>query len=281
MPSIVLSWGAIGVAIFFFVSGYGNCFSIKRCKEVKEKVKWFFTKSWNLLRTFIFCYVVVIIVLALNSKEGISIECVMRDFIALRMPETSTWYLKIQILFYLFRAISACIFAKLSTMLFVLSIGYAAFFYYIGMPDYWWMTSLCFVTGVWFAENKETLDKIAKKHRVGVIAGGIVGFALSYILNIMVDSQAWLVKLCLYACICVSIVFVVVYSNIDSVIYQKIGTISLEIYLIHIGLITSLFRTDVNYHVLCFVYIVLVSALSISVHLLVKKLDAGKKIVRQ
>ena len=121
----VFSWGAIGVSLFFFLSGYG-CYSsvIKK----KRLINWLTNHILKMLLHFAVAFILVVSISILLFGRTTTTSEIFTCFFEARMPGSTTWYLKIQILFYIFITISMIISkkSKYSTAIIVaLSIVYA------------------------------------------------------------------------------------------------------------------------------------------------------------
>lgn len=96
---MVFSWGAVGVAIFFILSGYGCFLSISKNEN---NASWTLKHIAKMLCHFVIAYVFVIGILCLIFRENIKLKDIFLCLLSLRMPGSTTWYLKIQMLFYIF-----------------------------------------------------------------------------------------------------------------------------------------------------------------------------------
>ena len=64
--TVIRSFGGIGVAIFFFLSGFGNFISLSNVKERKLIILKVLRKILRLISTFIICFILVFSVKANN-----------------------------------------------------------------------------------------------------------------------------------------------------------------------------------------------------------------------
>lgn len=101
--TILFSGGGIGVAIFFLLSGYGCYISIE--KTQKEFI-WFLKHALKMLIYFAVTFALVLLFSNYVLKGAFGQKEWIQSFIALRFPGTTSWYFKIQILFYLLLALS-------------------------------------------------------------------------------------------------------------------------------------------------------------------------------
>ena len=242
IQGIVNSWGGVGVAIFFFLSGYGNYFSIKKSyasRKIKNVFFWLFHRIVRLIVVFVFCLTVTVLVAKLIKPEMYNFQDYFYNLITLKMPGTSTWYLKIQIMLYFFITIST-IWGnkKISLWVGILTAIYVfVASTLLEMPDYWWKTAMCFSAGIFISENKDCVEKWITSHKVISILAMICcsAFAYGYIL---LAHGYWVIPQC--------VAFILLSSGVCVVItclnpcgrpFGWMRSITLELYLIHIGIL--------------------------------------------
>ena len=145
--------------------------------------------------------------------------------------------------------------------------------------DYWWKTSLCFSAGCFVAQFKSSVKNYFELWYCKLtvfFAGGIAYFAI-----IKDGHYRIALQLSAYIFIALSIaLFWDCYIKGNSV-FERVGKISLDIYLVHIGLLEAVFshQIDINYIIL--IYIGVVVILTIINHLISEKLFTRiKKLFR-
>ena len=244
---IVFSWGGVGVGIFFLLSGYGNLVSIGKVINNKSlRINWILKRIIRLIVSFLFSFLFVVFITKLLGVCHYDCQGLCLHFIQLKLPDCSTWYLKIQILLYFLLFLSFIItgliknknnviIALLFLTVFVLCYDLIAF-YCLKLPDYWWKTSFCFVFGTLLYYIKSKVEKKLQNRIYNWICFFVVLliFSFSYILSIR--NTASLVSLFLFAMISASICYMLNIFNVSNKFLSRIGHISLELYLIHIGL---------------------------------------------
>ena len=249
----------MGVGLFFLLSGFGNMASLMKSfmNPASSKTDWILKRLVRLVISFIFSFIFVVLFTKLFGVCEYDLKGLCLQFIQLKLPDCSTWYLKIQILLYVFIFVSffcANIFkakeiTKYSTVsgiicaVFVLVYAFIANFY-MKLPDYWWKTSLCFVGGAFLYLIRDWLAKRQSKKalKLGTILFTLLLFAISYILTLRKPSS--FLNLIFFLEISFAIVYFLDLFNVRSNILSKVGNISLELYLIHIGLMNLI---ETNY----------------------------------
>ena len=191
------------------------------------------------------CYVITCLIYLLFDKNVFDIH----DFLFLLMPYCTTWYLKIQILFYFFLVFAVLIVRRynrnanmVAFYVFILSLGCTLLLQYFGFEDWWWKSNLCFALGVSVAINIEKLKSIINGNNRQVVILSFMAMC-TYIMCIKFDCN-WIlgpvlsvVRMLVFFCWFYAIKF---FSRA-----KFISKYTLEIYLIHIGLI-ELFVKEVN-----------------------------------
>lgn len=265
LHKVIFSWGAVGVALFFFLSGYGNAASLERLNQfmkgldLKSLLLWLFKRLVRLYVAFIICFVGVVGVLSIFGIQHMSRFELLVEFLHLRLPDCSTWYLKIQLLLYIFIVFSFWIsIIALSRskilnsktvkilfcgILFVLTVAYYIIAVYVmDLPDYWWKTSLSFWMGVTIYLFKGKIEKLLIESRGSVRmlayrAMMFVLFCLSYIFVLMAHHYS-ILHLLAYALLAFSMCAIMDVLHLYSRYFINVGAVSLELYLIHIGCMT-------------------------------------------
>lgn len=274
--TIVSSWGAVGVAIFFFLSGYGNYYSVEKISNEyvpSARIQWIIHRIAKLVITFVLCYILVVLITALLIPDAYNIKEYFINFMFLKLPGTSTWYLKIQILMYVFIWFSSFIPKRMrSVCVAALSLVYVIIAYSINLPDYWWKTSLCFCAGMFIAQCKPVLERMIHKYHIQCIVFAMCAFILGYSYIILLAKDYLLLPQCIsYVAVSVGICLLLSFLHPMSGMLSFVGDVSLEIYLIHIGILLPIVTTDhANTSVVLYIFLSLTGAFLI--HKLADKL---------
>ena len=160
------SLGGAGVDLFFFASGYGNFYSVKKLSGAKERILWLVKRVINIIIAYLVCYAISFLVLRILGYTE-TVRGTLNDLISLKMPLSLTWYLKIQLLLYVVLIIS--LFIKnnvLRSIIFVgLSLALTVACYRMGLNGQWWKSTMCFCIGFFTAEHKRSICQFLDKHK--------------------------------------------------------------------------------------------------------------------
>ncbi len=258
--------GAYGVSIFFALSGYGNSFSIDR---TNNRFLWLFRKIIEIIVPFAFSYLYVILCgLFFAESENINTG-LFQSFFTLTIPGTTTWYLKIQILLYVFLFLGIIVSRKhYIIVVTVFSIIYIIIVSQISTQTFWWQTIMCFSCGIswrYFRKNNKTPSNV-----FGVILYGIFVAITFYI---VLKFYGTVIAHCVhYICFAWFILEISYLDLPQNRIIKWIGQRSIVVYLIHIGLCPMLIGKVYNLSLSIALAIILTSLGSIIVGGISKKL---------
>lgn len=256
---MLFSGGAIGVSVFFLLSGYGCYCSVSK----KDRYgKWLLKHIIKMIVHFSFAFFVVIALCIVCLDVPLNWKEVMLEYVTLRMPGSTVWYFKIQLLFYIFLAIAAKIGKKNESLIVAgFSLGYALVAdYVLGLPDFWWKTTLCFSAGCFLAQYKDKIDEYVKKYSVKIL---ILVMACGSYLFMMNDGYFRIyVQLPAYVLISLSIVLFWDWLIKGNAVLRVIGKGSLDIYLVHIGIVEYVFllRMKLDFKILLFICVAVIAA---------------------
>ena len=262
LQMLIVSLGAFGVQIFFFLSGFGSYFSISKQNKINGYLSWGGRHSFRLIISFIVCYAVVCLIY-LSFKQMVFN---LYDLLLLLMPYCTTWYLKIQILFYLFLVIAIWIAKSLgknddvmACVVFILSLMSIMILQCYGFEDWWWKSNLCFALGILVAINIEKIkSKINGSNRQVILLTILAMFV--YILCLKFDKHCLLGPI--VATIRIFICFSWFYAIKFKIRFQYYSKYTLELYLIHIGLIELFIKeVDKNMPVVMLIFFTIIATL--------------------
>ena len=279
-PSIRITFffyvsGALGVAICFLLSGYGLG------KSYQHKQNYL---SHFLPIKFLNCllpYFILYFIYAVFFRPGRS--TVLHEILRLQMAGNPLWYLKVQLLMYVFFFVTyRCIHNdsyKLSA-LWASCLLYCIFLYCLHAPMYWYQTCLFFPMGVWLSEADDiVLPVLRKKSSCAAFAG--ISLCVTVILyfkgrmgmDLLIDG-IFTLSFTLFA--------LGVASYIEnSILLLKMGEYSLEIYLIHCLILTLDDHYFLGTNALSYISLTaVVLVLAYILHWVCKKLEnrLGKKL---
>lgn len=258
---IIGVWGALGVSLFFSLSGYGCAFSIKKINQnFRAVLRWYIIHFFRIFIFFSISFAIVISICTVVSDSGLEVDRIVTDFFTLTIPGTSTWYLKIQILFYIFIASSIMINEKYRWILLcVLTLLYAIVAYTVELPDFWWKTSMSFPAGYIIADQAIELEKLQKAKNVMILLVFFIG--ISYF-GILLDSDyTFLLQLILWPVLSACIIFLAQVLKFESRTFKIIGKLSLELYLIHIGLVNMSIFVGSDFSIALFLIVIAVATI--------------------
>lgn len=188
-------------------------------------------------------------------RTQLSIYLYVRDFFTLTIPDTAEWYLKVQMLMYIFVLLAFLINAKKSSvLLFIFTLAYVCCGFILKLPDYWWMTAMCFPLGFAFADYKEQVISLSSFRNFRYAAGAVCAVALFW----RIKGGGHPAVLVLYH---LAIAAFVMSFLSKFRFYSKglalLGKHSIMIYLIHIGLVGLCFDAQSNIWLSAALYICL------------------------
>lgn len=139
-----LNYAYLFVALFFFLSGYGNFISISK---TPKSIKWLVKR---LLCLFIFFSFGLVVNIILNRNVYTSNSTLLYDFFSLTYRPYTLWYLKVLFIYYLLTFFSKLLFVKQNKQvffLFMVTILYIIICILLGVPNYWWNSVIAFPMG--------------------------------------------------------------------------------------------------------------------------------------
>lgn len=233
--------GGIGVAIFFFLSGYGCYISVGKSTN---KFNWVSKHVAKMLIYFGISFIFVMLISCLMLGNTFDVKEWILSFVMLRLPGTTTWYFKIQLLFYVFLAISEKLKERQVYLITLFVLLYAIIADFSGLSDYWWKTSLCFAAGCAVAKYREVIIPVIEKVSVKIILIVIGCGAIKYT---RIDYHYILMpQLIAYVLIAGSLVIAWDWLMGNNKVLEKIGKTSLTMYLVHIGVVDSIFLLNIG-----------------------------------
>lgn len=219
--------GALGVAICFFISGYG----LGKGYHHKENYLSHFLPK-KLLRVLM-PYFVLYAVYALIAKP--SWRQIIRELFTLRMAENLLWYLKVQLLLYIFFYCSYRLVKKEERKLLTLITGcivYSLLLFSLHAETFWYKTCLFFPLGVWFSTADGFFLPLLRKKTTCIIFAFISFFMFAMIYFKGRMGMELLVDGIYMSAFGLFLVGLGSYFK-ESLLLGWIGKYSLEVYLLH------------------------------------------------
>ena len=252
--------GVLFVGVYFFYSGYGLFYSFK---NKKDYLKGFFRKRLSaVLIPFYVCILIFVAVSLIKGEQDLSFDIVLQ-LTGVLLINDHMWYIVeislLYILFYvLFRFIkneklalalmTGCVVLMIVASLLL---GHGNYWF---QGEWWYNTSFLFVIGILVARNKDRFIAFCKKHYSKILVILVPSFLLLFKANeYMLENYGYWTEYTReygYQSICdkamtlgVQLTTVIIFSFIIILVGMKIrcnnsvlsflGSISLELYLIH------------------------------------------------
>lgn len=242
--------GYLLVSLFFFFSGYGLMASYR------QKGTKYLQQFWKNKILYIFLIYLWISVAYAIVKFLMGIEMTPRifaiSFINGSPVANYSWYIIVQLLLYIvfwgafsIKRVSNKIKILIVLMLEVIM---AVIFHQLSYSVIWYMSNFAFVVGIWWAEEKEQIDLFVDKHWFLSEVVALGSFALFSGLPLIankfwgMDEEVRLV--CRIISSTVFVLFVIILMKkftFKEGVWDFLGEISMEIYLVH-GLIIILLK---------------------------------------
>lgn len=251
---LIFSWGAIGTAVFFILSGYGCYIAINK---TKNPIAWTLLHIVKLLIHFSVAFMLICIINIYIFKINIDIKEIYLSFIRLCIPTTSTWYLKMLILLYLYLLLSVLFNKNKSHIIvtFLIIINSVIFRYVFNFPDYWWKTSLCFAAGCIIGKYRNIIFSSVDKKIVSITA--LIFFFFSFLLIMKDYEYKLIIQLPSYVFIASYIIYLFDKQVYEINIFKRIGKMSLDIYMIHIGIVETIFTKNISINIKVLIFIII------------------------
>lgn len=253
--------GFLCVSFFFLMSGYGLTLGYNK----NNKMEGFFKKRFlRLYFPFVIANIIIAILynLILNSNYSI-IKILITSFTMRTIHgKTILWYIFVQILMYLFFYLSFKIFKNRKFQVFsviFLTIIYILIAKYLGQGAWRYNTALCFSIGVVIASYKDIAVSLLKKYYWIILSFLTFIFIITWRL-VYVNFYSY------YNTFISAIVFSILITvftykfKIDSKIFNCLGNISYEIYIIQLPIINIVVES-IGLNILSLVVIIIVTIL--------------------
>ncbi len=235
----------LGVGACFFVSGYGLYKSFASKKDYLDR---FLLSKFSRVLVPYFLLFIISLIFRIVLKDSISLKDVFLELITLRMDGLLLWYLKIQLLLYVFFFLSFRFFSeKKIVALFVFTIIYIIIAWKSGLTAYWYNTCLFFLLGVVFAKyEKKLLPVITSKFGTLVSLGTFLFLFLVIFFFGRLNIEFIIDFFYIFSFVAFILSLLSFFSG--SKVLSFSGKYSMEIYLIHLLLLRrsmfGLFSSD-------------------------------------
>lgn len=199
------SMGGIGVILFFFISGFG---SFQAMERAKNKTIWLVNHVVSIIIIYLLCYISHIITyeIVTAGTYPIVINDILLDWIHLRAALTTAWYVRIQLLVYVFLYLTSPVSRKnvRILLLILLCLGQSILFWRMGFTANWWKSTLCFSLGAAVAVYRREIYSLFVDRRKSFLIASVLVLPFSYVLSLKIDVYA--VKVIANVFLCMSLV---------------------------------------------------------------------------
>lgn len=223
----------LGVSACFLVSGYGLFISMSK-KE--NYLKGFLIQKFSRLLIPYFIFFIISIIVNLTTDNIVNFKDTILELITLQLDGLLLWYLKIQLLLYIFFYLSFKFIKNQNiaiTVIFVLTLIYYVIALKCGLKPYWYNTCIFFALGILMAKTKDSILHLIKKCYIFIPSGiiTIAIFIFIYLfgrmeLEILIDNAYMLAF---------NVFLIGIFMNFNNSYFLNImGKYSMEIYISHL-----------------------------------------------
>ena len=238
--------GYLAVSVFFFLSGYG----LQKAFITSENYKKHFL-SKRLSKIIIPYMIVVVIYWICYSIMGdaLSLRSILESMMKGSPFVSNSWYIicicNFYIAFWIFMTMTK---NQFDLMVFLAIIWYGFYVFYCRLLGYgaWWYNSThLLVGGMYWAIHERDIIFFVKKYYTNVFSLVFIGFLFTYISGFMVDTWlSMILKMLSSVLFVVTVILISLKIKVKDGIFGILGSISMELYLIH-GLVISVLRSDI------------------------------------
>lgn len=244
-------FGYLPVPIFFFLSGYGLMYQYKKKGRVYLKNIWISRIGYLSLIYFLVTILYSVFKYAIGRE--ITWLGFFNNLILINPSPIGLWYLIVQIVLYMFFYFAFILDTKKTTkisLVFLFILLFSILLYFIKSEIFWYQSNFAFAVGLLWSEYKERIDGIIKKHFLAsillvsmVLFGSVSLLYFARYFNFNITFLDIILKniIGIFATVFVVICMKVIKPNAKY--WKFIGSISLEVYLIH-PLVWVLLRND-------------------------------------
>lgn len=229
--------GIVGVSICFFLSGYGLYKSWRNKENYLQR--FLLKKIVRLLLPYSVIYFLYLISCIL-LKEGLSLTRTLFELFTLRMGDSPLWYIKVQLLLYVFFYFSfRCWRQEHRKVIWValLTLAYYIIATLFEIPEYWYNTCLYFPLGIFLARYEKRIFPLLVELKSQLISLG--GLLLIYG---VIYYRGWIIPIIVentYMTTFIICLIGLASCFTGSKCLKIFGSYSMEVYLIHSFLLNN------------------------------------------
>jgi len=234
-PGLLLPFhyvGYLSVGVFFYISGFGLIKSSIAKNNYLDN--FIYNKFIQIYVPLMLVNAITLFIISTNSNN-FSIQDIAIYIISFKLLDETLWFIITICIFYFLFWIS---FRKNTNIKALLSITFLIFLYVvfcklIHQPSWRYISSISFIVGIYHAFYEKHLRFLLSTHYYLILLLSVVLFTVAFFLENL--GIAWNITVFL-SCILFSTSVIILFLKIqpNSRIFNFIGNISLEIYLLHI-----------------------------------------------
>ncbi len=250
--------GYLAVGGFFFISGFGLTKSLKRNNAYLNG--FFYKKIVRIYLPFVIINIFTMIVLYLNGTTY-TYDVIIEYIIPIKLIDSTLWFIVTILIFYFFFYVSFKKNYNLKSLFMVttLTLIYILVCRFFDMGNWTYISSLCFPVGIYYAFFEGKIKSIIYNKFILILTLFLLLFLVTFILpgtniNLFMSS--------VFFTIFIFILFLKI--NPNSFIYNLIGQISLEIYLLHMKILiifSQFTELDSGFWIILYLFTLIITAL--------------------
>lgn len=237
--------GYLAVGAFFFISGFGLTKSLKKNNKYLEG--FLYKKIARIYLPFIIVNILTIITLYVYGIT-FTYEELIKYIIPLKLIDGTLWFIVTILIFYFFFYLSfkkSYSIKSLATIT-ILILLYILVYRFLNKGEWTYISSLCFPLGIYYAFFEEKINSIIYNNFTLIISISLFLFLTTFILFKLLIFY-YITKFISPVFFTIFIFVLFLKINPNTLIFNLIGTISLEIYLLHMKvLVLFSFFTELN-----------------------------------
>lgn len=262
---IYKNWGTLAVAVFFFLSAYGNYFSYKTNNNLSK-----------FLFKFLSIYIPSLIFSILDTllNGGIKID----NFIGTVTFYSNFWFVFELLIFEITLHISLKIKNSPDVLiLFITSMLFTILFFIINEDEYWYSSNLSFVVGYTVAKFEQKRNKKIFVDILRLVIIGI-GFIISTVVFMVFDYNRIIILISKNMASVLFVLFIYIVFNYLTVkpnILALLGKTSLYLYIIHLTFLHKAIELNINMSIFL-IFSIILSSLFYFIDIEIKKIITHK-----
>ncbi|WP_228854319.1 acyltransferase family protein [Desulfomarina profundi] len=225
--------GYLAVGAFFFISGFGLMKSLKRNHKYLEK--FMYKKISKIYIPFAITNIFTIVLLMLYGKE-FTISQIIKYSLSINLIDSTLWFIVTILIFYsiFYLSFISNMSRKSLVVISLFTLTYIAICKITNQGGWRYISSLCFLVGIYYAFFEQRINSIVfKNFNFILIISGIL-----FLLTFVAQRKQLLPGMSFISCVIFTIFLFTLFLKVYpcSSIFDHIGNVSLEIYLLHMKL---------------------------------------------